>query len=277
MNISLIDKQCIKRDIKKYLQQEHSQLLDKSVELLTNWVNTPSWESKDKRKSIIKHYPHYDMVLSIYTNVLMSSSMPLISMAQSITISDEMSILDNIKTVTEILVVLVDTAVYDISSSYKSYNITPVLKLPQLLQDRINLSCFVPPKQTVTTVKDNKNIILGSKFNRHNLPLSLDVINAMNNQQYVLDNWFIHNHEKPMFIDDIDKQADENQLIAWNKYQEQFKVFIQYLADNPFYFEHKYDKRGRIYVKGYHFNTQGTSYEKACISLAKYETVTGEL
>ncbi|WP_273637061.1 hypothetical protein [Moraxella catarrhalis] len=134
----------------------------------------------------------------------------------------------------------------------------------------------------------NDHIVLGYKENQHNQRLSLDVINTLNQNKYVLDNYVIQNFEKPWFkevlkecelslLDTIDQQKYYDQTVTFEKYKEQLKVLTEIIKDKPIYFNHKYDKRGRIYTVGYHFNTQGTSYEKACINLCKQELITGEL
>lgn len=286
MNTDLINIKCVEQDIKQYLINHHKDSIDKAVSLINKWLNekSPS-QYKNIRKILIKDYPWFDIVLDLLNKIIVSGYIPFLSLASMFHLSDELDKPNNTATVAEILLIINSIDLFVIEQTKTNYYIYPYLELPELLQDRIILSCYVPPKDSITKVKSNKGIILGSKFNKHDKPISLDVINTLNSQEYILDSWFVDNHKKPWFQDekdtskltDVEKAKYEIQLKTWEQYQEQLEVFIKHLKDNPFYFEHKYDMRGRVYVRGYHFSTQGTSYEKACINLNKYEHVTGKL
>lgn len=286
MNTDLINIKCVEQDIKQYLINNHKDSIDNAVSLINTWLNEKSPSKyKNIRKTLIKDYPWFDVVTDMLVRITVSGYIPFLSLASMIHLSDELDKPNNTVTVAEILLIINSIDLYTIEQTKTNYYIYHNLDLPEQLQDRLILSCYVPPKDTVTKVKSNKGIILGSKFNKHDKHLSLDVINTLNSQEYILDSWFIDNHKKPWFQDekDVSKLSEverakyETQLKTWETYQEQLEVFIKYLKDSPFYFEHKYDMRGRVYVRGYHFNTQGTSYEKACINLNKYEYITGEL
>lgn len=286
MNTDLINIKVIEQDIKQYLITHHKDSIDKAVSLINDWLGEKSPSKyKNIRKVLIKDFPWFDIVLDMITKITVSGYIPFLSLASMIHLTDELDKPNNTATICEILLIINSIDLFVIEQTKTNYYIYHCLDLPQILQDRIILSCYVPPKHTVTKVRNNNGIILGSKFNRHNKPLALDVINILNEQEYILDSWFVDNHKKPWFQDkkDVSKLTEEErykyeiQLKTWETYQEQLEVFIKYLKDNPFYFEHKYDKRGRVYVRGYHFSTQGTSYEKACINLNKYEYITGDL
>ena len=45
------------------------------------------------------------------------------------------------------------------------------------------------------------------------------------------------------------------------------------LKDETLYMTHNYDTRGRIYAGGYHFNPQGTDWNKACVLFAEGKTI----
>ena len=286
MNTDLINIKSVEQDIKHYLISNHKDSIDKAVSLINTWLSekSPS-QYKNIRKVLIKDFPWFDIVIDMVTKIVVSGYIPFLSLCSMIHLSDELDKPNNTTTVAEILLIINSIDLYTIEQTRTNYYIYHTLELPELLQDRLILSCYVPPKDTITKVRNNKGIILGNKFNKHDKPLSLDVINILNSQEYILDSWFVDNHKKPWFQDEkdvsklseVEKAKYEIQLKTWEQYQEQLEVFIKHLKDNPFYFEHKYDMRGRVYVKGYHFTTQGTSYEKACINLNKYEYVYGEL
>lgn len=282
---SLLDIKHIKKDVLNYINKGYQDSINEAIKLINLWLDKESWETKTKRKQLIRDYDFTKIVPRLFTHIITMGKLPLLSMAESFHLCDEMDILDNTKTVMELLVVLCDLGIYDIAYNGISYNVYHTLELPELLQNRLELSCFVPPKQEYVQVSNNQGLILGGKFNAHEKPTALDVINKMNKQCYVLDDWFIANHQKPWFRDDSDiefmseseKAKYQQGLHTWEKYKEQLMFFIKELSGKPIYFNHKYDKRGRIYAQGYHFNTQGTSYEKACINLCKQELITGEL
>lgn len=62
---------------------------------------------------------------------------------------------------------------------------------------------------------------------------------------------------------------------AFEKYERDSFWIIAMLIEmgNEFWLTHKYDKRGRSYAQGYHVNTQGNTWNKACIEFHKPEVV----
>lgn len=285
LDYQLISAKHIKQDVLSFIIDNYQDSINEAVLLIKGWLVKESWETKMFRKHLISNYDFHDIVTKLFTHICMMGKLPLLSMCESFHLSNEMNKLDNTKTVMEILVILCDLNLYDIARTSNGFIIYPTIPLPQILSDRIQLACFVPPKQQAKQVFNNTGLILGDKFNAHNKPIALDVINRLNRQQYELDTWFISNYSKPWFREEVDiTELSDNekrkyliQLDTWHKYKEQLEFFIKQLSDKPLYFNHKYDKRGRIYTVGYHFNTQGTSYEKACINLKHKEFVTGEL
>ncbi|WP_219811313.1 DNA-directed RNA polymerase, partial [Campylobacter concisus] len=55
----------------------------------------------------------------------------------------------------------------------------------------------------------------------------------------------------------------------WDNYLEQCEIVKAELGSKPFYFKWAYDKRGRVYSKGYHIQIQASEYHKACLSFSK--------
>lgn len=251
-------------------------------------MNTRTWSSKNIRKAIIRNYPLYDIMLDILINSYIKNNMPLLSFCQSISISDEMGIIQNIQTVMELCIIIANNDLLDIYLEGDKYYVQPFIELPEELTNRLVHTCYIPPR--LLPYEHKGNVILGGNINNHSKDKhkSLDVLETLGNQQFVLDNWFLENHEKKWFkntlsydeyqlLTDNEKQEYDNALITWNKYKEQFKVFVDYYKNKVFYFDYKYDKRGRVYSMGYHLNSQGTSFEKASLSLRHSEIVTGEL
>jgi DNA-directed RNA polymerase len=60
----------------------------------------------------------------------------------------------------------------------------------------------------------------------------------------------------------------------WNSFKKNSYKLMVLLANNEvFWFTHAYDKRGRMYSRGYQVNTQGMAFQKACIDFADDELV----
>ena len=280
------------------LEEMLVKLLSKAIH---KWTEVSEYESKNARKQVLSTLDIHKLVVDIFTTITMVTQKPLpyISVASQIAI-DNMSKLDSIKTACELIALLQHTKLYVINKNYDTRLIESLVVLPKdaEITKRIRLSCFLPPMiEPPKPVNNNRqsgyltindHVVLGYKENQHNQRLSLDVINTLNQNKYVLDNYVIQNFEKPWFkevleecelslLDTIDQQKYFDQTVTFEKYKEQLKVLTEIIKDKPIYFNHKYDKRGRIYTVGYHFNTQGTSYEKACINLCKQELITGEL
>jgi hypothetical protein len=65
-------------------------------------------------------------------------------------------------------------------------------------------------------------------------------------------------------------------LKEFNVDQDRFEFVASILEDRPFWFNHQYDFRGRIYANGYHVNYQGMPSDKATVSLNVDEKLTDE-
>ena len=163
------------------------------------------------------------------------------------------------------------------------------MELPDELQRRVDLMCVLPPMLVKPrTLRHNKScgyltinndsLILGDKENYHDECISLDVLNTLNSQALCLDLDICYKFQKE-FKSEFDKDTDEylNQRKTYERAKEQFEYFRDVIQDKTIFFTHKVDKRGRVYPQGYQFNTQGSSFEKACINLKTKEFVEGEL
>ena len=145
---------------------------------------------------------------------------------------------------------------------YPSYTLEPKDK-----QKLAKLQYLPPMKQTPIKWKDNhnggwfwenKHLILGSRFNRHDEPLAYDVINKLQSIPWEIDN------ETYLFEQQTNKTMNKKQFL---------KVIDQYLGEN-FYFVWRYDSRGRSYSSGYDLNLQSNEYGKALLSMHKKELIT---
>lgn len=303
----------IHQDIKTQLSKDLEEYVIKAVKGLRKWLEINEWESKNKRKEHVSYLDLYALVADIVTVTAMhcQQEMPYISIACMISI-DGMDKFNSIKTVSEILAILEPVGFYEIIK-YPSGTrmIQSLIDLDEDLLNRLNLYCYLPPmiekpnklyhnkSSGYKTIKSD-SLILGFKENHHDRNISIDVLNILNNQEYEVNLDFISKYERQFHRKELspDEMLEEHELAQLNGYEgsyddyinqynqelanfemfkEQFNVLLNHVKDKPIYFTHKVDKRGRIYSQGYHFNLQGSSYEKACINLRKKELCQGEL
>lgn len=107
--------------------------------------------------------------------------------------------------------------------------------------------------------KDASRVLLGHRENRHSNPLNMSVLAILSTVGYKLTGIAKEVEPKPEGVRDTD----------WDTYLEQCEIVKAELANKPFYFRWAYDKRGRVYSRGYHINIQSSEYHKACLSFSK--------
>ena len=141
---------------------------------------------------------------------------------------------------------------------------------------------MVQPPDPVKTNTDTgyltirRSVIL--KDNYHDDDVCLDHINRVNAQAltinasvraFIQNSWKNLDKPKPM------ETAEEFQARrkAFEKYDSISKDVIDTLLTlgDTFWLTHAYDKRGRVYARGYHVNYQGNDWNKACIEFAHKE------
>lgn len=287
----LIHPQHLTKDIKEYLLAEYADDISNIKTVLQDYLNQDYWDSKNERLAIIKTFDLQTVILDVLTSLVLIANdyMPLISVCSAKQIRD----MDKVQSATTMgeLLHCIDTTeliLWDITKDNKRI-IKSNMALSDELENRLKLLCVLPPMMTkprkLTHNKssgfltiNNDSLILGDKENHHDECISLDVLNTLNSQALCLDLDICYKFEKDFTSDfDIDTDEYKNQKKTYDKAKEQFEFFRDNLADSAIFFTHKVDKRGRVYSQGYQMNTQGTSYEKACINLKTKEYVTGEL
>jgi len=157
---------------------------------------------------------------------------------------------------------------YTLNQKNDHWYVFPNFQIDYATRNKIDKLQYLPPmKQKPLPWKDNynggwlwenKNLVLGSHFNRHEEPLAYDVINKLQSIPWEIDN------ETYLF----EKQTNE----TMNKKQF-LKVMDQYLGEH-FYFVWRYDSRGRSYSSGYDLNLQSNEYGKALLSMHEKELIT---
>lgn len=308
----LIHPKHIRDDIKQNISETFKEHFLKASIGLRKWLNIEEFESKNKRKSHVLSLDIHELILDIVTSITIHAQKPM-PFASIISMSNipGMDKLSSVQTVAEIVAVLEPLGLYSIEKYPDgTRTVESNIELNEQLLNRLNLYCYLPPMiEKPDTLEHNKSsgyktinsdsLILGYSENCHKNSISLDVLNTLNKTQYVLDTDFISKHvkewhRKELTTDEmlaayelysIEHDVTYEQFIEqyqqdcvnWENYLNQFNTLKTHLEDKPIYFTHKVDKRGRVYSQAFHFNYQGTSFEKACISLARKEVITGEL
>lgn len=122
------------------------------------------------------------------------------------------------------------------------------------------LEFYPMPEQSIPSYsKDTSRVLLGHRENRHSNPINMSVLAILSTVGYKLTPIATMTENKPEGV----RQED------WENYLKQCEIVKSELQGKPFYFKWAYDKRGRVYSKGYHINIQANEYHKACLSFSK--------
>ena len=267
----------ISKDIQEYLLDKYTDEIDSLTTSLREYISQSYWDSKNERLQAINK-DLTKVILNILTQTVLIASdyVPLLSICSSVSFG--LGRYHDIQTCADVLWLINQTDLILIDVVNDTRYIQSNMELPDELVNRLTLMCVLPPMLVKPrTLRHNKScgyltinkdsLILGDKENYHDECISLGVLNTLNSQAYQLDLDICYKYEKELTGDEL----------THNKAKEQFEYFRDVIQDKTIFFTHKVDKRGRIYSQGYQFNTQGSSYEKACINLKTKEFVEGEL
>lgn len=145
------------------------------------------------------------------------------------------------------------------------------------------LPMVVPPRPIQSNRDTGYYTIKGSvilKDNHHEDDVCLDHLDRVNQiplvinpdtARLVANRW--RNLDRPR--EGEDRRDFEKRVRAFEKYDRVSRDVIEtlFMTGEPFYLTHRYDKRGRCYVQGYHVTTQGNAWNKAVIEFAEAELV----
>ena len=161
--------------------------------------------------------------------------------------------------------------------SMETYTIVPKISISDKMSSKLARTFFLPPSDEVLLDWSNKSnggyvieknyAILGDKFNAHDLPIDLATLNILQNVKYKLT-------DTSLIPELPDEEWGDEALEAFKLAQIQARKVLAEYKGKEFRFVWQFDKRGRIYAKGYDISTQGNSYRKACLQFAKQEVVT---
>lgn len=268
----------ISKDIQEYLWVKYTDEIDSLTTSLREYISQSYWDSKNKRlQSINKDLTKVILNILTQTVLIASDYVPLLTICSSVSFG--LDRYHDIQTCADVLWLINQTDLILVDIVDTRYYIKSNMELPDELVNRLTIMCVLPPmlvkprtlrhnkSSGYLTVNKGDSLILGDKENYHDECISLDVLNTLNSQAYQLNLDICYKYEKEL----------TGNKLTHNKAKEQFEYFRDVIQDKTIFFTHKVDKRGRIYSQGYQFNTQGSSYEKACINLKTKEFVEGEL
>lgn len=270
----------IEADPEKWDKVQHG------IQLLKDWLKGDYYPSKNKRLQQLRGLDPAGMVMDIFVGIAYITREELFTsvtaqMAGRLRFSDKT---EAILTIAEIMAVLCNTDAFDINKASRSASLVIIsrLKFSDQLTDFIENSQYLPPMVceprhlwtnfNSAYLSHNDSLILGSG-NHHDGDICLDVLNLMNRVQLSLDTEFLSKVEelptKPL--------ETSEQVEQWQQFKRQSYRFYELMVSqgNVFHLTHKVDKRGRAYAQGYHISTQGSSFKKASIELAREEYITG--
>ena len=250
---------------------------------------TEYYQSKELRVAKLVHsgIAPRDIVLDILSVTLpMTTAQPIQGVVgQLATQLDYDDLFDGVKTASELIAIVCFSDLYDIIPARDSDTGSLMLKSNFTLEEetlqKLSNFKYLPPMlcKPMTVASNNHSgyltkedsVILG-KDNHHSRKQALDVINTCNGIALSLDKGMLRFKEKSKKPLDTQEQLDAHNRLCISSNI----VYKELLAnDNKFYFNWKYDKRGRSYSQGYHVNIQSTSYKKAIINLHEKHLITG--
>lgn len=256
------------------------------VVLLGEWLGQSYYTSKQDRLDQIRHMDLEAIVRQVFIKTAYCQRPEPFTgvtgqLANALNFSDKS---DAILTIAEIVAILCNTDIFDITKTPDQPDLSVVSRIP--LSDKlityVTNSRYLPPMvcepEILTHNKQsaylthNDTLILG-KSNHHNENISLDVINTQNSIPLSLNKEFLSTVEEDATFDLSDPKKRE----LWDNYKKQGYELYSMLANqgNKFWLTNKVDKRGRIYTQGYHVSLQGTAFKKASVDLYEKEVVTG--
>ena len=161
-----------------------------------------------------------------------------------------------------------DSGLYQFKKYDHEWRVYPNFTLDSNTKQKIEKLQFLPPMKKKPNnwsdnynggwLWENKHIVLGNKFTKHEEPLAYDALNKLQSIPWEIDtNTYL-----------FEKQTND----AMNKKQF-LRVIDEYLGEH-FYFVWRYDSRGRSYSSGYDLNLQSNEYGKALLSLHNKEVIT---
>jgi len=161
-----------------------------------------------------------------------------------------------------------NSGLYTLKDIDGDWYVQPSFTLDKKTQQKLAKLQYLPPMKAVPLkwtnnhnggwLWENKHLVLGSRFTKHDSPLAYDVINTLQEIPWEID------------TDTYLLEKQTNRVMNKKKF---LRVINEYLG-TPFHFVWRYDSRGRSYSSGYDLNLQSNEYGKGLLSLHRKELIT---
>ncbi len=287
------NKKLLREKLEHIVITEYPEYLDKSLELINKYLVKDYYPSKNARIEKLKEHDLERLVICLIAGTMQCQvAHPFTAICGELAGTVKgFNQPDAVKTVGELLAVMCNSDAYDINrKSDDSFELVSRLKVPEKVLHWLENTQYLPPmivkplevknnRDTgYLTVKDS--LVLG-KGNHHNGDICLDAINIANSVQLKLDTQFVSSYELEFNPSTKPKRkavtpaglrtAVENFDLYKKMTYRTMSMIAQ--TQNEFYLTHRVDKRGRLYSCGFHINSQGTAYNKACIEFCEEEFI----
>ena len=226
------------------------------------------WTTRDEQVNVVEAMPEYlvERVLRAIATLPIEGAV-LQTIAGMIFTSKDKSIVWDIQLGALVLGILQHCGLYDINrvandKGSMSYLVKPNASLVEegLLETNLPLDYDLRPSIIPLEYSDPSEHILGHKANTlmarkdGSSTINLDTLEYLSSVAYGLD------------LDFIEANLDDtNRSEGVSKFNSKLRDMAKEYSTKPFYFEWNYDKRGRIYSKGYLINVQSNEYGKALL------------
>lgn len=260
--------------------------IDLGVTLVENLIQGTYYESKEKRLRQLKSLNIRELVSDIIVATC-HFQVPELFVSAVSQLTHHLGFDDKedaIKTMSELLAVLCETNLFDIikPSKYESLVLQSCIQLPEDFMKYVDNVGFLPPmvvepKKLKTNYDSayltHKESVLLGPGNHHNGNTCLDTLNIINSVPLKLATDFISLVPEEPQKERITQEQEHDWNVFRDRSLEMYGLIVS--CGNKFWFNHRYDKRGRVYSTGYHIHTQGSPYKKASIELYDEELVEG--
>lgn len=250
------------------------------------------WDSKKERYRLLDKYNKLQDVCSYILVGLLKTNGDIQEIHATVNyiatrLSGYKSIIDGVKTASELLAItqvcnthrLIEpdnspTGVLSVQCAYKIS-----VETEQLLADHMYLPPMLCQPNVIVTNACSGHInpefesVILKQYNHHNGAQALDALNIANDVAWCLDEEILQYEEKSKKELDTPQKL-HNFLLMKNASKKVYKFLLD--KGNRFFFSWRFDKRGRMYSKGYHCNLQSTDYKKAILSFANKEIISME-
>lgn len=282
---TIFSRKSIRKRILEEIDKSHN-IFKQCKRLIVEYIKGDYYASKNKRISNIK-LSIDDLVTEIFIAVLpIEEIKPIQAIASSIANRlHDIDVLDAVKIASELLAVCESSGLYTIYHAFdeihdnNTLSIKPNYEISAKTKQFINHVMYLPPmlcKPDNWTsnakggyLNNNSSIILG-RLNHHWLNQNLEAVNTIQEIPWELNIQMLKKKEEPKHkLDTIEKQRQFKTIKSESRNIYNFML----KHGNKFYFTWVYDKRGRMYSKGYHINLQSTEYKKSILQFSNKELI----